>query len=185
MLGGVAMDGQLPLPASTPCINVEQTDLGIFLSSSSPSGPALPLLARLCEFVEMARTYLFSAVAIAACSCEQAAAQSAHQTQLAAYTVPAGFPTSLFPAYYIPPSPTQQPQPIIYDGVLNYTFPLELTDPATIPEEGEDPVYYPEPIGTFSNGTAIIADARSQLEDILAGDKSNCTKCVSALEVGQ
>ncbi len=28
--------------------------------------------------------------------------------QVSAYTVPAGFPTSLFPAYYIPPSPTEE-----------------------------------------------------------------------------
>lgn len=28
--------------------------------------------------------------------------------QVSAYTVPAGFPTSLFQAYYIPPSPTEQ-----------------------------------------------------------------------------
>lgn len=167
------------------CDTIEQTAQARFLSSSSPSGPALPLVARACEIVEMMRTYLFPALTIAACACEQVAAQTANASQIAAYTVPPGFPESLFPAYYIPPSPTQQPQPVIYDEVLNYTFPLELTDPATIPEEGEDPVYFPEPIGTFSNGTAIITEARDQLETILAGDRSNCTKCVAALEVGQ
>jgi hypothetical protein len=133
----------------------------------------------------MVRKFLFSALSIAACTCDQAAAQSSAQTQLAAYTVPPGFPTSLFPAYYIPPSPTQEPQPIIYDEILNYTFPLELTNPETIPQEDEDPIYFPEPIGTFTNGTDILAEAKTKLEDIFAGDGSNCTKCVAALEVGQ
>jgi hypothetical protein len=133
----------------------------------------------------MVRKFLFSALSIAACTCDQAAAQSSAQTQLAAYTVPPGFPTSLFPAYYIPPSPTQEPQPVIYDEILNYTFPLELTNPETIPQEDEDPIYFPEPIGTFTNGTDILAEAKTKLEDIFAGDGSNCTKCVAALEVGQ
>ena len=44
---------------------------------------------------------------LAVCSCQLALAQSP-SSQLLAYTVPAGFPTSLFPAYYIPPSPTQE-----------------------------------------------------------------------------
>ena len=57
------------------------------------------------------------------------------------FTVPAGFPTSLYSAYYIPPSPSQEPQPIQHDTVLNYTFPLNLTNPATIPTE--DPVSGP------------------------------------------
>jgi hypothetical protein len=132
----------------------------------------------------MARGLLLSAFAVATCTCQQASAQYA-QSQVVAYTVPPGFPTSLFPAYYIPPSPTQEPQPIIHDDVLGYTFPLELTDPATIPEESEDPIYFPEPIGDFKNGSAIIAQARAEIQDIFASGGSNCTKCVSALKVGQ
>ena len=132
----------------------------------------------------MARRLLYTAFATSLYCCQLAAAQ-ATQTQLAAYTVPPGFPTSLFPAYYIPPSVTQEPQPIIYDDVLNYTFPLDLTNPATISEESEDPIYFPEPIGQYDNGTAIIAEAQSQLQEILSGNGSNCTKCVSALKVGQ
>lgn len=132
----------------------------------------------------MVHSFLRSVLTVATCSCQLVVAQQA-QSQVAAYTVPAGFPTSLFPAYYIPPAPTEQPQPIIHDDVLNYTFPQELTDPATIPQEGEDPIYFPEPIGQFSNSTAIIAQAKAELEQILAGDGSNCTKCTATLEVGQ
>jgi hypothetical protein len=107
------------------------------------------------------------------------------QQPLSAYTVPAGFPTSLFPSYYIPPSPTQEPQPEIFDDVLNYTFPLELTDPASIPEEDPDPVSFPTPIGTYSNDTAIVGEATREIQSIISGSGSNCTKCISALEVAQ
>jgi hypothetical protein len=69
--------------------------------------------------------------------------------------------------------------------VLDYTYPLELTDPATIPEVDEDPVYYPTPIASVTNGTAILADAVAQIKEIIAGDGANCTKCKNALLVGQ
>src|SRR5438552_3836562 len=37
-----------------------------------------------------------------------------------AYTPPFGFPTSAFASYYfLPASPTQEPQPALYDPVLN------------------------------------------------------------------
>ena len=37
-------------------------------------------------------------------------------------------------SYYLSPAqPTQQPQPIIYDPVLDLSFPYELTDPDNIP----------------------------------------------------
>jgi Calcineurin-like phosphoesterase len=68
---------------------------------------------------------------------------------------------------------------------LNYTYPLELTDPATIPDVDEDPVYYPIPIGTYSNGSAIVSQAMSMINSIIAGSGSNCSKCISALEIGQ
>ncbi|OCT53779.1 Ser/Thr protein phosphatase family protein [Cladophialophora carrionii] len=122
--------------------------------------------------------------ALALLSCQYAHAQPS-SSQLLAYTVPAGFPTSLFPAYYIPPSPTQEPQPIVFDPALNYTFPLELTNQTNIPEESEDPIFFPTPLFTVTNGSAIVADAISQFNAILATDATNCTKCISALEVGQ
>jgi hypothetical protein len=137
------------------------------------------------NFFKMGYSLWLSALALVTCTCESTLAQASVQQQVAAYTVPPGFPTSLFPAYYIPPSASQQPQPIIYDEVLGFIYPLELTDPTTIPQIDEDPVYYPEPIGAYDNGTAIISQAAIQLEGILGGQGSNCTKCVSALKVGQ
>ncbi|KAI1628925.1 sphingomyelin phosphodiesterase [Exophiala viscosa] len=127
---------------------------------------------------------LFLLSALSSCTCQLAYAQSS-SSQVLAYTVPAGFPTSLFPAYYIPPSPTREPQPILYDSTLNYTFPFSLTDPYNIPQIDEDPVYYPTPLYTVTNTTALIANATSQLSAILAANGTNCTKCMSALEVGQ
>lgn len=60
-----------------------------------------------------------------------------------------------------------------------------MTDPATIPDVDEDPVFYPKPIATVNNGSAIVADAFTQIKEIIAGDGANCTKCKNALVVGQ
>ena len=68
---------------------------------------------------------------------------------------------------------------------MNYTYPLELTNPATIPDEDEDPVFYPTPLYSVTNGSAIVASAISQLSGIIAGSGTNCSKCISALELGQ
>jgi hypothetical protein len=41
----------------------------------------------------------------------------------------AGFPTSAFASYYfLSASPSQNPQPAIYDPVLNITYPVNLTN---------------------------------------------------------
>ncbi|RMD44781.1 hypothetical protein DV735_g345, partial [Chaetothyriales sp. CBS 134920] len=117
--------------------------------------------------------------------CSQFALGQGVQHALSAYTVPPGFPTSLFPAYYVPPSPTQQPQPKVYDHYLDYTYPLELTSPDTIPEEDPDPIYYPTPIDNYTNGTAIVSEAVSEINSIISGDGTNCSKCISVLEVAQ
>ena len=42
------------------------------------------------------------------------------------YVAPAGFPTSAFSSYYPVPS-GQEPQPALYDPILNITYPLNLT----------------------------------------------------------
>lgn len=68
---------------------------------------------------------------------------------------------------------------------MNYTYPLELTNPATIPEESEDPIFFPAPLFTVTNGSAIVAQAIDQVSTIISGSGSNCSKCISALEVGQ
>ncbi|KAJ6133024.1 hypothetical protein N7471_008239 [Penicillium samsonianum] len=48
-------------------------------------------------------------------------------------------------SYYLSPAqPTQQPQPILYDPVLELTFPFELTGPDNIPDN-QDEVYFPVP----------------------------------------
>ena len=107
---------------------------------------------------------------------------------LSSYVVKAGFPTSAFPSYYIPPTPTQEPQPALYDPVLNITFPLNLTNPKTIPTTDPDPVFYPKPIANISNATDYVAAALIQIRGIIAGNSSscsNCSKCIAALEVGK
>ena len=60
-----------------------------------------------------------------------------------------------------------------------------MTNPATIPTTDEDPVYLPQAIGTYSNGSAIVSQAISQIKAIISGSGSNCTKCTQALEIGQ
>ena len=61
-----------------------------------------------------------------------------------------------------------------------------MTNPATIPTVDTDPVYYPTPIGNYTNGTAIVNAALAQIGTIIASNTtSNCSKCLAALEVGQ
>lgn len=55
----------------------------------------------------MSRSALYLGSALVGLLCQVAHAQTS-SFSLLAYTVPAGFPTSLFPAYYIPASPTQE-----------------------------------------------------------------------------
>jgi hypothetical protein len=69
-----------------------------------------------------------------------------------AYTAPAGFPTSAFSSYYLSPAkPTAEPQPALYDAVLNITYPANLTNPFTIPQEDNDPVFYPPALANLSD----------------------------------
>lgn len=112
-------------------------------------------------------------------------AQSASVPGVSLFTVPAGFPTAVFSSYYAPPAPTQEPQPAVYDPVLNLTFPLNLTDPHNIPTVDPDPVYYPVPVSQVSNGTNIIAAATTRIAAIIASNATNCTKCQEALRIGQ
>ena len=106
------------------------------------------------------------------------------------FIVPAGFPTSIFSSYYIKPVPTQEPQPAVYDPVLNLTFPLNLTDWTTIPTVDLDPVYYPPAVANVTNATAIafVNRAIAQILEIAAGAggvSGNCSKCVAALSIGK
>src|ERR1700760_3431767 len=106
------------------------------------------------------------------------------------YVAPAGFPTSAFTSYYfLPASPTQEPQPAIYDPVLGKTYPSNLTNPDTIPGNDPDPIYYPKPTITVAAASQaiVISQAIANVSSIiLSGNStSNCTKCINALVVGQ
>ena len=108
---------------------------------------------------------------------------------LSAYTATAGFPTSAFSSYYIKPLATQEPQPALYDPVLNITFPLNLTNPNTLPTADDDPIYYPKPVANLSvaASTALVQAAVADIVAIIGdnGISGNCSKCLAALSVGK
>ncbi|KAK7962496.1 uncharacterized protein PG986_003321 [Apiospora aurea] len=120
-----------------------------------------------------------------------AAAATTSMPGLASFTVPPAFPTSVFSSYYVKPGPTQEPQPALYDPILNKTFGLGVTDPLNIPTHDMDPVHYPKAFAELSDASAeaVIAAAKAEILDILnaghTGLTSNCSKCVAALSVGQ
>lgn len=106
-----------------------------------------------------------------------------------AFTVKAGFPTSAFESYYEKPVATQEPQPALYDPVLNITFPLNLTNPETIPTSDNDPVVYPQPVASISNSSAenLLQEAYINISAIILGDtiRGNCSKCQASLGVAK
>jgi hypothetical protein len=102
--------------------------------------------------------------------------------------MPAGFPSGVFSSSYINPVATAQPQPAIYDSFLRITYPLNLTNPATIPTIETDLIPYPASMNSSAKGTIIQNWAVNQMQGILngsAGITGNCSRCVAALEVGQ
>lgn len=108
----------------------------------------------------------------------------------ASFVVPTAFPTSVFSSYYVKPAATVEPQPALYDPVLNITYPLNLTNPDTIPSVNTDPVYYPLAIANLTNATseALVRLALTQLNSIIyesGGLSGNCSKCIAALSVGK
>ncbi len=109
----------------------------------------------------------------------------------ASYVVPSAFPTSVFSSYYVKAAPTSEPQPALYDPVLNITYPLNLTDPKTIPTSSNDPVYYPPAIANLTNVTseALVQLALAEIKGIIfdnnGGLSTNCSKCIAALSVGK
>ncbi|KAK5676882.1 hypothetical protein LTS10_010646 [Elasticomyces elasticus] len=105
------------------------------------------------------------------------------------YVAPAGFPTSAFSSYYPVPS-GQEPQPALYDPVLNITYPLNLTNPDTLPDApSTDPLYYPQPIANLSTAQqhTIINNVVQQVSEIINGSfiQGNCSKCIAALSVAK
>lgn len=106
------------------------------------------------------------------------------------FIVPAGFPTSVFSSYYVQAAPTSEPQPALYDPILNITYPRNLTDPMNVPTGKDDPVYYPEAIARLSNSTseALVQIALAEVKSIIydnGGLSGNCSKCVAALSAGK
>ncbi|KAK3062701.1 hypothetical protein LTS18_003536 [Coniosporium uncinatum] len=105
------------------------------------------------------------------------------------YQAPPGFPTDAFSSYYVSPAqPTEEPQPAIYDPILDLTFPLNLTSPNTIPEFDPDPIYYPIPPRNLSENEAkaLVASVVANVTIIIsAGGDNNCTICKAALLAAQ
>lgn len=88
-------------------------------------------------------------------------------------------------SYYVSPAePTKQPQPIIYDPVLDITFPLELTDPDNIPNN-QDEVFLPVPPTHMpaKKRYKLVQEAVANVRDILKSNNSDtsCTRCKKAL----
>lgn len=75
--------------------------------------------------------------------------------------------------------------------MLNISFPLNLTDPNTIPTHDTDPVVYPVPVAnlTDSSAAAFVSAALGEVLSIIqandSGLSNNCSRCVAALSVGQ
>ncbi|KAK0635193.1 Metallo-dependent phosphatase-like protein [Bombardia bombarda] len=119
------------------------------------------------------------------------AASGAYPGSAAAFTVPAAFPTSVYSSYYVKPGPTSEPQPVIYDPILNITFPFNLTNPEAIPTHDDDPVLYPPAQANLTHDAAeaLVAAATAEVLSIIeandTGLSSNCSKCIAALSVAQ
>ena len=127
--------------------------------------------------------------AAAAFLASSAFAQQAALPGSATFKAPAGFPTSLFSSYYVPASPTQEPQPAVYDPALKQTYPFNLTDPKNILNVTSDPVYYPPSVEPGSNAStqAFLQAAVQQVQEIIIGSNivGNCSKCIAALNVAK
>ena len=104
------------------------------------------------------------------------------------YVAPAGYPTTAFSSYYPAPS-GQEPQPALYDPVLNITYPANLTNPDTLPDEDDDPVYYPKPLVQLNEAQQkkVIEHVLAEVGDIISSNKfdSNCSKCTAALSAAK
>ncbi|KAJ6028749.1 hypothetical protein N7540_004325 [Penicillium herquei] len=103
----------------------------------------------------------------------------------ASYVAAPGFPTSAFTSYYDSPAlPTKEPQPIIHDPVLNYTFPLELTTPDPIPQNMDEPLFPPSQGNMLPDEknafiAAIVANVTSIIND--GSSENSCDRCKKAL----
>ncbi|KAL1306409.1 hypothetical protein AAFC00_005115 [Neodothiora populina] len=105
------------------------------------------------------------------------------------YVVSSAF-TSAFSSYWTRPNPTAEPEPVVVDPILNITFPRNLTDPFTIPENvTSDPLYYPSAIANLTRAgqQAVISSAVSQIEAIIVSSQfpTNCSRCIAGLGIAK
>ncbi|KAJ5540299.1 hypothetical protein N7513_008631 [Penicillium frequentans] len=103
----------------------------------------------------------------------------------ASYVAAPGFPTSAFASYYDSPAlPTKEPQPIIYDPILDYTFPFELTNPDAIPV-GNDELLFPPPLADLSpiEEHVFIQAVVTNVTKVIKNNttESQCNRCKRAL----
>ncbi|KAJ9224670.1 hypothetical protein DTO169E5_2752 [Paecilomyces variotii] len=106
------------------------------------------------------------------------------------FVAPEGFPTTAFSSYYfLPASPTQEPQPIISDPVLHTVYPFELTDPTNFPTVNSDPVAYPPARKTLSRARAedLIRETIANVTEVIKSNSSlsSCQRCQAALAAAQ
>ncbi|SMY28445.1 unnamed protein product [Zymoseptoria tritici ST99CH_1A5] len=104
------------------------------------------------------------------------------------FVAPTGVPSSVWSSFY--PVPTgQEPQPAVYDPILNITYPANLTNPDTIPDYDPDPVFYPQPTAnlTLSEQNKVISDVVSDVKAKIADSQSsgNCSTCLEALSIAK
>ncbi|KAF5312831.1 hypothetical protein D9619_002710 [Psilocybe cf. subviscida] len=125
---------------------------------------------------------------VAAVASSSAAGADKRSITPSTFTVPGPFPTSVFTKYYNKPTATSvQPQPVISDPVTHQVYPLQLTDPNTIPiSDTADPHPLPDAVPS----SAILAHALTQLSSIaanpvFAAPGLACARCQAALEVGK
>jgi hypothetical protein len=104
------------------------------------------------------------------------------------FVAPTGNPTGVWSSYYPVPS-GQEPQPAVYDPILNITYPANLTNPDTIPDYDPDPVYYPQPTAnlTLPEQEKVISDVISDIKTKIAESQSssNCSTCLEALSLAK
>jgi hypothetical protein len=106
------------------------------------------------------------------------------------FVVPTAFPTSVFLSYYVQAAPTAEPQPALYDPILNITYPQNLTDPQNVPTDKDDPLYYPKPMVDLANDTSeeLVNSALLEIKRIIYNTEDisgNCSKCTNALRIGK
>ncbi|KAI5119769.1 hypothetical protein M0805_009240 [Coniferiporia weirii] len=129
----------------------------------------------------MAKTSIALLVAVAA-------AKSARSLTLgpSAFTAPGAFPTSIYSHYYNNPTQTSaQVQPVISDPVTHEVFPLELTNPNTIPSNDTAD---PHPLPPTVSSSTLLQQALKQIQLIASPETENspfisdtCASCQAAL----